>query len=204
MDSTPEAPSTPLSVKADADSGASGVGPSNATPLLSLRGVSKQFGAVQALRGVDLDIPNGQVTALIGDNGAGKSTLIKTISGIWAPSEGHIFWKGEEVHVHSPRDAARLGIATVYQDLALCDNLDIVQNLYLGREETDHGLLDEIKMELTTIQTLKDLSVSTVRKPRKQWASRELRYGQRRRIDHHRRIKSRSDNAVFNSITERY
>jgi ABC-type sugar transport system ATPase subunit len=180
MDSSPEASSTPLSVKADADSGASGVGPSNATPLLSLRGVSKQFGAVQALRGVDLDIPNGQVTALIGDNGAGKSTLIKTISGIWAPSEGHMFWKGEEVHVHSPRDAARLGIATVYQDLALCDNLDIVQNLYLGREETDHGLLDEIKMELTTIQTLKDLSVSTVRSVRQLVGS--LSGGQRQAV----------------------
>src|ERR1700726_368974 len=117
MDSAPEASSTLPTVRTDADVGASGASPSNATPLLSLRGVSKQFGAVQALRGVDLEIPNGQVTALIGDNGAGKSTLIKTISGIWAPSEGHMFWKGEEVHVHSPRDAARLGIATVYQDL---------------------------------------------------------------------------------------
>jgi len=180
MESTSEASSTQHSVTTDAEAGVSGVSPSNATPLLSLRGVSKQFGAVQALRSVDLDIPNGQVTALIGDNGAGKSTLIKTISGIWAPSEGHLFWKGEEVHVHSPRDAARLGIATVYQDLALCDNLDIVQNLYLGREETDRGLLNEIKMELTTIQTLKDLSVSTVRSVRQLVGS--LSGGQRQAV----------------------
>jgi ABC-type sugar transport system ATPase subunit len=148
--------------------------------LLSLRGISKNFGAVQALQHVDLDILDGQVTALIGDNGAGKSTLIKTISGIWAPSGGQIFWNGKEVHVHTPRDATELGIATVYQDLALCDNLDIVQNMFLGHEETHFGLLDEIKMELATKQTLKDLSVSTVKSVRQLVGS--LSGGQRQAV----------------------
>ncbi|MHB1087529.1 MAG: ATP-binding cassette domain-containing protein [Acidimicrobiales bacterium] len=142
--------------------------------------MSKNFGPVQAIQGVNLDVPDGQVTALIGDNGAGKSVLIKTISGIWPPSEGKILWKGEEVHDHSPRTAAALGIATVYQDLALCDNLDIVQNMYLGREETKLGTLDEIKMELATNQLLKDLSVSTVKSVRQLVAS--LSGGQRQAI----------------------
>jgi ABC-type sugar transport system ATPase subunit len=155
----------------------------NDTPseiLLSLRGISKSFGPVQAIQNVDLDIPAGQVTALIGDNGAGKSTLIKTISGIWTPSSGHIYWQGKEVHVHSPREAAELGIATVYQDLALCDNLDIVENLYLGNEATRFGVLDEIEMELTTVKTLKDLAVSTVKSVRQKVGS--LSGGQRQAV----------------------
>ena len=119
--------------------GGSGVGVVDGDHLLSLRGITKNFGPVQALQHVDLDVPAGQVTALIGDNGAGKSVLIKTISGIYPPSAGQIFWKGREVHAHTPRDSSELGIATVYQDLALCDNLDIVQNMYLGREETRFG-----------------------------------------------------------------
>ena len=160
--------------------GGSGVTSLVAQQLLSLRGISKHFGGVQALRNVDLDIPTGQVTALIGDNGAGKSTLIKTISGIWAPSEGQMHWKGEAVHVHTPRDATRLGIATVYQDLALCDNLDVVQNMFLGHEETHLGLLNEIKMELATRQTLKDLSVSTVKSVRQLVGS--LSGGQRQAV----------------------
>jgi D-xylose transport system ATP-binding protein len=131
-------------------------------PLLSLRGISKNFGPVQALSGVDLDIPAGEITALVGDNGAGKSTMIKTVSGIWTPTSGQILWNGQPVTIRSPRDADALGIATVYQDLALCDNLDIVQNMFLGHELLSHRLLDETRMELTAKQTLADLSVTTV------------------------------------------
>src|SRR5262245_53450135 len=106
----------------------------DADPLLRLRDVSKRFGAVRALSDVDLDIPAGQVTALAGDNGAGKSVLIKCIAGIHAPETGQMWWDGTPVNIRTPRDAAALGIETVYQDLALCDNLDIVQNMFLGRE----------------------------------------------------------------------
>jgi ABC-type sugar transport system ATPase subunit len=149
-------------------------------PLLRLRGVIKKFGPVQALQGIDLDVPPGQVTALVGDNGAGKSTLIKTISGIWAPDGGEVTWEGREVHVSTPKDATDLGIATVYQDLALCDNLDIVQNMFLGREELRHGLLDEGAMELTAKKTLADLSVTTVRSIRQPVGS--LSGGQRQAV----------------------
>ena len=149
-------------------------------PLLTLRGVSKHFGPVQALTEVDLDIPAGQVTALAGDNGAGKSVLIKTISGIWQPDHGELLWNGEPVHIHSPKDAAALGIATVYQDLALCDNLDIVQNVYLGRELATHQVLDETAMELTAKETLSSLSVTTVRSIRQPVGS--LSGGQRQAV----------------------
>ncbi len=135
-------------------------------PLLSLRGISKHFGAVHALSAVNLDIPTAQVTALIGDNGAGKSTLIKTIAGIWSPSEGDIFWNGEQVTIKTPREADELGIATVYQDLALCDNLDIVANMFLGHESLRHRLLDENKMETSAKETLAGLSVTTVKSVR--------------------------------------
>ena len=115
--------------------------------LLSLRRISKTFGPVRALTDVDLDVSAGEVTALIGDNGAGKSSLIKTVSGLWGPDGGQIIWEGREVNLHSPRDAEGLGITTIYQDLALCENLDIVQNMFLGHELTqrhrhgrgDHG-----------------------------------------------------------------
>jgi ABC-type sugar transport system ATPase subunit len=127
-----------------------------------LRGITKSFGPVQALSGIDLDIPAGQVTALVGDNGAGKSTLIKTISGIWEPSAGQVIWQGSRAHFRSPRDATEAGIATVYQDLALCDNLDIVQNMMLGHELRRHLLLDEVTMEQTAKQTLRDLRVTTI------------------------------------------
>jgi ABC-type sugar transport system ATPase subunit len=149
-------------------------------PLLSLRALTKHFGPVEALRHCDLDIPAGKVTALIGDNGAGKSTLIKSISGIYAPSSGQIFWEGKEVHIRTPRDADELGITTVYQDLALCDNLDIVQNMYLGHEETRAGLLNEINMELETKKLLHDLSVFTVQSVRQLVGS--LSGGQRQAI----------------------
>ena len=148
--------------------------------LLSLRGITKHFGAVQALRNVDLDVPAGQVTALVGDNGAGKSTLIKAIAGINEPSSGTMYWQGEKMNVHTPKEAALLGIATVYQDLALCDNLDIVANMYLGFEATKHEILDEITMEKHTQQTLKDLSVTTVHSVRQLVAT--LSGGQRQSI----------------------
>jgi ABC-type sugar transport system ATPase subunit len=131
-------------------------------PLLSLHGITKSFGAVQALNGVDLDIMPGKITALVGDNGAGKSTMIKTIAGIWQPTEGEITWDGAPVTLRTPRDADALGIATVYQDLALCDNLDIVQNMFLGHELLTHRLLDEAEMEKVANQTLADLAVTTV------------------------------------------
>ena len=130
------------------------------TPILELRGVSKRFGAVQALTAVDFTAEAGRVTALVGDNGAGKSTLIKTIAGINTMDEGEYLFEGKEVHLHGPQAAAALGIATVYQDLALCDNLDVVANLYLGREELGRGrLLDETDMEQEASRVLKRLAV---------------------------------------------
>jgi D-xylose transport system ATP-binding protein len=151
-----------------------------AEPLLRLRGIGKSFGPVQALTNVDLDVPAGQVTALVGDNGAGKSTLIKTIAGIWEPSRGEMIWQGRPVHFRSPKDATAAGIATVYQDLALADNLDIVQNMMLGHEPRSNGLLDEITMEKTAKQTLADLRVTTVRNIRQPVGS--LSGGQRQSV----------------------
>lgn len=148
--------------------------------LLRLRGIGKHFGPVQALSGIDLDIPAGQVTALVGDNGAGKTTLIKCIAGIWEPSEGELLWNGDPVRMHGPKDASALGIATVYQDLALCDNLDIVQNMMLGHEPRRLGLLDEVSMEKTAKQTLSDLAVTTVRSVRQSVGS--LSGGQRQSV----------------------
>ena len=149
-------------------------------PLLALRGIGKSFGPVQALADINLDIPAGQVTALAGDNGAGKSTLIKCIAGIYQPSGGQLLWNGQPVHIHTPKDATHLGIATVYQDLALCDNLDIVENMMLGHENVKFGLLDEVSMELTAKQTLRDLAVSTVRSIRQPVGS--LSGGQRQAV----------------------
>jgi D-xylose transport system ATP-binding protein len=129
-------------------------------PLLELRGVSKRFGAVQALTDIDFDVPAGQVTALVGDNGAGKSTLVKTIAGINSPDEGEIRWEGKPVRLSGPTSATDLGIATVYQDLALCDNLDVVGNLFLGRETiAPTRLLSETAMERESAGVLKRLSV---------------------------------------------
>jgi len=151
-----------------------------APPLLELRGVSKVFGPVRALSHVDLSVEPGKVTALAGDNGAGKSVLIKTISGLWEPAEGQIYWEGKPVHFHSPKDAEAHGITTIYQDLALCDNLDIVQNMFLGHEMRRRGLLDESSMELAARQTLADLHVTTVRSIRQPVAS--LSGGQRQSV----------------------
>ena len=150
------------------------------TPLMQLRGIGKSFGPVQALTDIDLDIPAGQVTCLAGDNGAGKSTLIKCVAGIWQPTTGQLLWQGKPIHLHSPKDATDLGIATVYQDLALADNLDIVQNMLLGHEATRFGLLDEVNMELTAKQTLQDLRVTTVRSIRQPVGS--LSGGQRQAV----------------------
>jgi ABC-type sugar transport system ATPase subunit len=163
------------------DPAARGVAGANGSePLLRLAGVGKNYGPVSALTDVDLDIPLGQVTALVGDNGAGKSTLIKTIAGIWQQDRGEIFWEGRAVRFHSPKDATDLGIATVYQDLALADNLDIVQNMFLGREPLRHGVLDEATMETEAKRTLADLSVVTVRSVRQPVGS--LSGGQRQAV----------------------
>ena len=112
---------------------------STQTPVLALKGVSKSFGAVQALEDVNFEVNSGEVVALVGDNGAGKSTLVKSIAGIHSVDSGEILFEGQPVKISGPTDAVSLGIATVYQDLALCDNLDVVQNLFLGQEELAHG-----------------------------------------------------------------
>jgi ABC-type sugar transport system ATPase subunit len=135
---------------------------------------------VQALYKVNLDLPAGQVTALCGDNGAGKSVLTRCIAGIHPPDHGEMFWEGEPVHIRTPKDAAHLGIETVYQDLALCDNLDIVQNMFLGRERLRKGLLDEDSMERAAAETLSSLRVTTVRSIRQPVAS--LSGGQRQSV----------------------
>ena len=149
-------------------------------PLLQVRDLDKHFGPVQALYHVNLDIPSGQVTALCGDNGAGKSVLIKCIAGIFQPDHGQIVWEGHPVHIRNARDASRLGIETVYQDLALADNLDIVQNMFLGRERLRTGLLDEDSMERAAKETLASLRVTTVRSIRQPVAS--LSGGQRQSV----------------------
>ncbi|MBJ7903945.1 ATP-binding cassette domain-containing protein [Streptomyces sp. NPDC004549] len=131
----------------------------SATPVLALRGVSKRFGAVQALTDVTLEVHAGEVVALVGDNGAGKSTLVKTIAGVHPIDEGVIEWEGKTVQVNKPHDAQNLGIATVYQDLALCDNIDVVGNLYLGRELRRTGVLDEVEMERRSRELLDQLSI---------------------------------------------
>jgi ABC-type sugar transport system ATPase subunit len=148
--------------------------------LLSLRGIAKNFGAVQALVDVSFEVPSGQVTALIGDNGAGKSVLIKCVSGIHTPDGGQFLWEGKPVQIRNPVDASALGIETVHQDLALCDNLDIVQNMFLGRERVKHFALAEEDMEKSAGETLAGLAVTTVRSIRQPVAS--LSGGQRQSV----------------------
>jgi D-xylose transport system ATP-binding protein len=150
------------------------------TPLLELHAVNKHFGAVQVLTDVDLTVRQGRVTALVGDNGAGKSTLIKGVAGIHAFDSGDYLFEGKKVHVTNPKQANAMGIEVVYQDLALCDNLDIVQNLYLGREALSNGLLDEMTMEQRAAETLAGLSVRTVKSVRQKVAS--LSGGQRQTV----------------------
>ena len=151
------------------------------TPVLEMSGVSKSFGAVQALYEVDFRVAQGQVMALVGDNGAGKSTLIKCIAGIHPIDSGEVRFDGNPVNIHGPKDAADLGIEVVYQDLALCDNLDVVQNMYLGRELVD-GVrkLDETAMEAKAQETLRSLSVTTIRSVRQTVAG--LSGGQRQSV----------------------
>jgi D-xylose transport system ATP-binding protein len=151
-----------------------------AEPLLQLRGINKSFGAVHVLHDVDLSIYPGQVTALVGDNGAGKSTLVKTIAGIYNIDTGEYLFEGKPVSVHSPKAASDLGIEIVYQDLALCDNLDIVENMFLGREQRSGLLLDENTMEDQARKTLASLSVRTVKSVRQPVAS--LSGGQRQTV----------------------
>jgi D-xylose transport system ATP-binding protein len=149
--------------------------------LLELKGVSKSFGAVQALTNVDFEVLPGEVMALVGDNGAGKSTLIKGIAGIYPFDSGQILFDGHEVHIHGPKDAANLGIEVVYQDLALADNLDVVANMFLGRERTLPGFrLDEASMEQLAADTLASLSVTTLRSVRQRVA--QLSGGQRQSV----------------------
>ena len=137
------------------------------TPVLSIRGASKRFGAVQALAGVDFDVHAGEVVALVGDNGAGKSTLVKVLAGVHPPDAGTIEFDGDLVQIGSPADAQELGIETIFQDLALCDNLDVVANLWLGRELIDGATLDEVDMEQRTWTLLRELSakIPSVRVP---------------------------------------
>ncbi len=170
-----------------------------AQPLLRLAGIGKNFGPVRALVGVDLDIPAGQVTAIVGDNGAGKSTLIKTISGIWQQDHGEIIWQGRPVRLHSPKDATDLGIATVYQDLALCDNLDIVANMFLGREPTRRWQLDEVEMEIAAKRTLADLSVVSVRSVRQPVGS--LSGGQRQAVAVARAVMRKAQLVILDEPT---
>jgi len=150
-------------------------------PILELREVVKNFGQVHALRGVEFEVRAGEVMALVGDNGAGKSTLIKCVAGIYSIDSGDVLFDGKAVSIHGPKDAARLGIEVVYQDLALCDNLDVVQNMYLGREERDALYrLREAPMEQKTTETLASLSVTTIRSVRQPVAT--LSGGQRQSV----------------------
>ncbi|HEX5449764.1 MAG TPA: ATP-binding cassette domain-containing protein [Gaiellaceae bacterium] len=150
------------------------------TPLLQITGLSKSFGSVQALSEVDFEVRAGEVMALVGDNGAGKSTLVKCIAGTHSPDSGTIRFEGNPVHINSPKDAAKLGIEVVYQDLALCDNLDVVQNMYLGREASTFQILNEAVMEHHTGETLKSLAVTTIKSVRQTVAT--LSGGQRQSV----------------------
>ena len=150
------------------------------TPLLSMRGINKSFGAVHVLYDVDFDAYAGEVTALVGDNGAGKSTLIKAVAGIYPIDTGEITFEGHPVSIHDPKQASGLGIEVVYQDLALCDNLDVVHNMFLGREQKRGVVLDEATMELRARDTLNGLSVRTLKSVRQLVAS--LSGGQRQTV----------------------
>ena len=149
-------------------------------PLLELIGINKSFGPVRVLHDVDFTVRAGEVTALVGDNGAGKSTLIKCVAGIHPMDSGEVRFRGEPVTIHNPKDAADLGIEVVSQDLALADNLDVVQNMFLGRERGSSWLMDESNMERAARETLASLSVRTVKSVRTPVAS--LSGGQRQTV----------------------
>ncbi|PWJ26773.1 monosaccharide ABC transporter ATP-binding protein (CUT2 family) [Branchiibius hedensis] len=150
------------------------------TPVLQLRDINKSFGAVHVLRDVDFEAYAGQVTALVGDNGAGKSTLVKCIGGTYSIDSGDYLFDGNPVSVHGPRDAAALGVEIVYQDLALCENLDVVQNMFLGREQMRGISMDEDSMEVAASDALKSLSVRTLKSVRQRVSS--LSGGQRQTV----------------------
>lgn len=168
-------------------------------PIIELVGVKKSFGPVSVLKGVDLRVFPGTVTALVGDNGAGKSTLIKGLAGVQPYDEGEVLVDGVHHDLHSPRDAANLGIEVVYQDLALCDNLDIVQNMFLGREELTTGTLDEGRMEREASDTLRGLSVRTVRSVRQKVSS--LSGGQRQTVAIARAVLKRARVVILDEPT---
>lgn len=149
-------------------------------PVVQLSGVKKSFGPVDVLKGVELVVEPGKVTALVGDNGAGKSTLIKGLAGVQPYDEGTVLFEGQPVDLNTPREAASLGIEVVYQDLALCENLDIVQNMFLGREDMRTGTLDEASMEYQAAKALQSLSVKTVKSVRQKVSS--LSGGQRQTV----------------------
>jgi D-xylose transport system ATP-binding protein len=169
--------------RGEAESGGNGNGRDSTEHLLALRGFSKSFGPVRALHEVDFEVDAGEIVALVGDNGAGKSTLIKAIDGVQPPDTGQAYFDGKPVKISDPQTAERLGIATVFQDLALCDNLDVVSNLFLGKEEVDGiavHVLDEVDMEQRAQQLLKELSVTTLGSVRTEVGS--LSGGQRQSV----------------------
>jgi D-xylose transport system ATP-binding protein len=173
----------PPMARGEAESGGNGNGRGSAEHLLALRGFSKSFGSVRALHNVDFEVDAGEIVALVGDNGAGKSTLIKAIDGVQPPDEGQAYFEGKQVRISDPQSAERLGIATVFQDLALCDNLDVVANLFLGKELVDGvpvHVLDEVEMEERSKQLLSDLSVTTLGSVRTEVGS--LSGGQRQSV----------------------
>jgi D-xylose transport system ATP-binding protein len=173
----------PPMARGEAESGGNGNGRGSAEHLLALRGFSKSFGPVRALHNVDFEVDAGEIVALVGDNGAGKSTLIKAIDGVQPPDEGQAYFEGKQVRISDPQTAERLGIATVFQDLALCDNLDVVANLFLGKELVDGvpvHVLDEVEMEERSKQLLSDLSVTTLGSVRTEVGS--LSGGQRQSV----------------------
>jgi D-xylose transport system ATP-binding protein len=173
----------PQMARGEAESGGNGNGRGSAEHLLALRGFSKSFGSVRALHNVDFEVDAGEIVALVGDNGAGKSTLIKAIDGVQPPDEGQAYFEGKQVRISDPQSAERLGIATVFQDLALCDNLDVVANLFLGKELVDGvpvHVLDEVEMEERSKQLLSDLSVTTLGSVRTEVGS--LSGGQRQSV----------------------
>jgi D-xylose transport system ATP-binding protein len=173
----------PQMARGEAESGGNGNGRGSAEHLLALRGFSKSFGPVRALHNVDFEVDAGEIVALVGDNGAGKSTLIKAIDGVQPPDEGQAYFEGKQVRISDPQTAERLGIATVFQDLALCDNLDVVANLFLGKELVDGvpvHVLDEVEMEERSKQLLSDLSVTTLGSVRTEVGS--LSGGQRQSV----------------------
>jgi D-xylose transport system ATP-binding protein len=151
-----------------------------ASPLVEMIGIEKHYGPVTALGGVDFSVGPAEVVGLLGDNGAGKSTLIKCIAGIHGMDDGEMLFEGKPVSIHGPKDAGKLGIEVVYQDLALCDNLDVVQNMYLGREATRLSVLQEPPMEAKTRETLASLRVTTIRSIRQAVAT--LSGGQRQSV----------------------